>query len=108
MIKVIIYENSQGKPIGFKLKGHAGYDVYGKDIVCAAASILTINTINSIESFTHDDIKLTVDEKKALIDFRLDGDISVESQVLLDSLKLGITQMKADKSDYISITFKEV
>ena len=34
MIKVIIYENSQGKPIGFKLKGHAGYDVYGKDIVC--------------------------------------------------------------------------
>ena len=29
--------------IGFEVKGHAGSDEYGKDIVCAAISVLTIN-----------------------------------------------------------------
>ena len=108
MIKVNIYENSTGKPIGLKLKGHAGYDIFGKDIICAAASILTINTINSIESFTHDKLDVTVDEKNALIDFKLDGNISVESQVLLDALKLGLMNIENQGSDYISIRIKEV
>lgn len=41
------------------LKGHAQYDVIGKDIVCAAASSIYITTINAILSFDEDAIEYT-------------------------------------------------
>ena len=34
---------------GFNVSGHSGYDMSGKDIVCAGISALTINFINSVE-----------------------------------------------------------
>ena len=37
------------------IKGHAGYAEEGYDIICAAVSALTVNTINSIEQFTEED-----------------------------------------------------
>ena len=44
-----------------EVKGHAGYDEYGKDIVCAAVSVLTVNMANSVEKFTDDSFKGSVD-----------------------------------------------
>lgn len=41
------------------LKGHAQYDVIGKDIVCAAASSIYITTINAILSFDDAAIEYT-------------------------------------------------
>ena len=53
MIHVTVYrEFSKIEYIGFQTSGHAGYAPEGQDIVCAAASVLTINTINAIEQFT--------------------------------------------------------
>ena len=40
--------------IEFRIKGHAGYAEEGQDIVCAAVSVLIINTVNSLETFTED------------------------------------------------------
>ena len=41
------------------LKGHAQYDVIGKDIVCAAASSIYITSINAILSFDDSAIEYT-------------------------------------------------
>ncbi|HHX16686.1 MAG TPA: ribosomal-processing cysteine protease Prp [Mollicutes bacterium] len=47
MIKVnVLKKNEQLSKI--KITGHAGYDDYGKDIVCAAVSATVITTINGI------------------------------------------------------------
>jgi len=47
MIKINIKEvNSNIEQI--IISGHAGYDVHGKDIVCAAVSSITITTVNAI------------------------------------------------------------
>lgn len=49
MIKVEVKkENNKVKEI--KLMGHALYDDYGKDIVCASVSSIVITTINGILS----------------------------------------------------------
>ena len=48
MINVTIYKDSSDQFVGFEFDGHAEADEYGRDIVCAAASVLSINTINSI------------------------------------------------------------
>ena len=52
MTTVTIYQTKNGIYKGFELSGHAGYAKNGADIVCAAISMLTTNTINSIETFT--------------------------------------------------------
>ena len=54
MIEVTVYKTMRHEYAGFDMSGHAGYDDIGKDIVCAAVSVLVINTLNSIERFTDD------------------------------------------------------
>lgn len=50
MLRVkIVKQNNQVKKIN--LLGHAGYDVYGKDIVCSSISSIMITTVNAIEKF---------------------------------------------------------
>ena len=49
MINVVIYQNEKEECTGFQTEGHAGYADPGQDIVCAAASVLIINTMNAIE-----------------------------------------------------------
>ena len=44
------------------IKGHAGYDEYGRDIVCASASSIAITTINAILSF--DSEAINYEQKK--------------------------------------------
>ena len=41
MIKIIL------KPKDITITGHANYDTYGKDIVCAAVSATVICTVNA-------------------------------------------------------------
>ena len=43
------------------ISGHANYDDYGKDIVCASVSTIAITTINAIIEFDKDSIN--VEEK---------------------------------------------
>ena len=44
------------------IKGHALYDDYGKDIVCAAVSATYLCTVNAI--FSLDENSITVEEEK--------------------------------------------
>ena len=72
------------------MKVHAGYDEYGKDIVCASVSVIVINTINSIETFTDDYFTVNSDEKSGTIEFDMISNISKESTLLLNSLILAL------------------
>ena len=47
------------------VQGHAMYDDYGKDIVCAGASTIFITTVNAILRF--DKQAIVVDQKKDLV-----------------------------------------
>ena len=64
MIDVTLFQNDSGDYVGFRMTGHAEYAEYGSDIVCAAVSVLVINTINSVEKFTDDEFNSAVHEKK--------------------------------------------
>ena len=50
----ITVKKRKGNYLEFESKGHAGYAEEGHDIVCAAVSVLVINTVNSFEAFTED------------------------------------------------------
>ena len=69
MIHVTICQNKKGEYLGFDAKGHAGYAEAGDDIVCAAASILMINTANALELYA--DAGLVVSGKRMKDSFGL-------------------------------------
>jgi uncharacterized protein YsxB (DUF464 family) len=56
MTHITFFKNSEKEITGFYSAGHAGYAESGSDIICSAISVLTINTINSIEAFTDDQL----------------------------------------------------
>lgn len=53
-----------------KFKGHAKYDDYGKDIVCAAASSIYITTVNAILTF--DEYAISYNENNEVINIKKD------------------------------------
>ena len=52
MTHITFFKNSEKEITGFYSAGHAGYAESGSDIICSAISVLTINTINSIEALS--------------------------------------------------------
>jgi len=60
MIKVLLKDNV------IQISGHAKFDDYGKDIVCASVSSIVYTTINSILNFNNKAIEVT-DEKDITI-----------------------------------------
>ncbi|KIR01410.1 putative ribosomal protein [Lachnospiraceae bacterium TWA4] len=105
MIEVVLYQNKDNELYGFWTKGHAEYEDYGKDIVCAAVSALSINTVNSIESFTQAKCKTECNDGD--LKFCLLTKDSKEAQLLLKSFALGVSQIEEDYgSKYIKISYK--
>jgi uncharacterized protein YsxB (DUF464 family) len=108
MVSVII--SKQGNEIKqVSLDGHAGDAEEGQNIVCAAVSILAINTFNSIEQFTDDAFSVDAAEDGGHLVMAFPEDLSDKSKLLLDSMLLGLDQIHKQYGDeYISLTYKEV
>ena len=107
MIKISLHYNKQGDLWHFSLDGHAGYADHGQDIVCAAVSMIVINTINSIESFTEEPTELKEDAGKGYIDCIFPqirhNHGSKEAILLLKSMTLGLESIKKGYGQYIQI-----
>ncbi|MCD8348176.1 MAG: ribosomal-processing cysteine protease Prp [Lachnospiraceae bacterium] len=94
---------------GFSLEGHAEYAEEGSDLVCAAVSVLALNTANSIEAFTEDFFRQELSEDGGYLKMEFPEGVSEKASLLMDSLILGIQSIQADYGqEYITLMFKEV
>ena len=82
------------------IEGHAGYAEKGKDIVCAAISVLYQNLVNSIDELSD----------SVIHDFSADGYARVYigglyeySRALVDSFKLGCKTMEMTYPDNVEV-----
>jgi len=108
MTNVVIYKKD-GSYKGFYCEGHAGYSKAGNDIVCSAISVLTQNTINSIETLTDAKCSLEMDEEDAIMKFIIEDNIDDRTDLLMASFQIGINSIHdAVEGKYISIKFEEV
>ena len=109
MTKVTIYRNEKKECVGFRAVGHAGYAYEGEDIVCAAISVLTINTINAIEAFTDVEASVSSDDETGMIDYRIDKSTK-DTTLLLNTMILGLEMIVSneDYAEYIDLKFEEV
>lgn len=106
MITVTVTRKN-GEYISFISEGHSGYAEEGSDIICAAVSALTINTVNSLEILTED--QLETEEKEGYLSFRFKTPVSEGGALLMDSLLLGLTQIQDSYSNhYLKVKVREV
>lgn len=109
MTTITIYKSQNGEYKRMTCKGHAGYAAYGKDIVCASVSCLTINTINSLDELVHEKMDIITDEERGFIDCIFQNILSKEGTLLMDSLVLGLQGIADSYGEkYLELKFKEV
>ncbi len=80
MIKVTI-KKTKNSIYEIKIKGHANYADYGKDIVCAAVSTMAITTINAIISL---DESIDVSESNGMLHIRVLKDTDINQKLLIN------------------------
>lgn len=84
MIKVIV-KNINDKINELVIKGHAGYDVIGKDIVCAAVSGMAITTVNNIIVL---DDSIYYEENSGLLKIRVKNDTDINQKLLGNLIRM--------------------
>ncbi|MCL1845381.1 MAG: ribosomal-processing cysteine protease Prp [Defluviitaleaceae bacterium] len=100
MINAKIVRAADGKIIGFTVENH------GESTVCAAVSMLVLNTVNSIYKFTKDKFTCDYNEKEGgFITFSLTNpDAQTDGiRLLLDAMHLGLTSAKAEYPNEIEL-----
>ncbi|MDD6450783.1 MAG: ribosomal-processing cysteine protease Prp [Lachnospiraceae bacterium] len=108
MIRVRV-DKSHGKYKGICCEGHALFDSYGRDIVCAAVSVLVINTINSLEVISKDSFQNENDPEGGYIRVTFDRDLSHEGVILIESMILGLQSIEDNYGKrYLNLTIQEV
>ena len=92
---------------GFESCGHAGFADSGKDIVCAAVSILIINTVNSMEEFTGQ--MFGTESEDGHIYCTLAKPYDQDAQLLLNAMVFGLQNIRQEYGKkYLRLDFKEV
>jgi hypothetical protein len=111
MITVNISRSSKNNKImEFEISGHAGYDEYGRDIVCSAVSILAQTAVIGLVEYVR--IDCTYEIEDGYLYCKLPEHCSEQQQVKIDSILetmvLGIENIKNGYESYVSIEYKEV
>ncbi len=109
MTTVIFRRTRAGGYRELECSGHAGYAKYGEDIVCAALSVLVINTLNSLEELCKLQINPVCEKKSGLIRCAFPEKMDEKAVLLLDSLVLGCMGVeKQYGKKYCKVRFEEV
>ena len=99
MIKVqISVKDNNIKKIN--IKGHAGYDDYGKDIVCSSVSSITITTVNAILMF--DKNYISYNEKKDNFEIIINENNEITNKLIQNMINL-LTELSQDYPKNIKI-----
>ncbi|SHJ46773.1 hypothetical protein SAMN02745248_00214 [Hathewaya proteolytica DSM 3090] len=101
----------EDKILGFQISGHAGYAECGHDIVCSAVSTLGYTFLNGITDVLSikPEYEIKDDDGFMRMSFKDSSkeDI-IKAQVLMQTMLLGMENLKILYGDYIKVVKEEV
>lgn len=113
MIIAKIYKDQDSYIRRYSISGHSNYAEYGKDIVCAAISVLAQTALLSLVEvcgLDEKEIKYSIDEETGFLDVILPDSIEeprLEStQIVLKTLVLGIESIIRNYPGYINLKYR--
>lgn len=101
MIIAKFYKNRENRLLGFEITGHAGYDDFGNDIVCASVSSAAMLTCNAATDIFCLDARVQVAENSVML--KLDSDESGEGDKLVLSLMVHLSMLSEDYPGCITV-----
>ena len=107
MINVLI-KKKQNHIINLKITGHAGSDVYGKDLVCAGVSTAGVGVLNMLSKKGFLDKSIgTIEIDEGYINIAV-NQIDEVCQVVLETLEVTLDTMIENYGQFIKISKMEV
>lgn len=86
---------------GITVDGHAGYAEIGKDIICAAVSVLAQGLVHSLEALTDDKISYHISNGHIDINYK---NLSDKGCILVDSFFIAVSDIQnAYGNQYVQI-----
>lgn len=103
-----IVDSTEETILSFEITGHAGYADAGEDIVCAAVSVLAIETVNSIDKMaSHQMAVKEADNEGGYLFAQVRPDLTPEqaqiTQILLKHLYFSLEDVALTYPDYVTI-----
>lgn len=110
MISILIYRNSDKTIEQFVIEGHAYAADPGKDIVCAAVSMLGQTIVLSLHQIANIDVEYEI--RKGYLECKLPKNLTEKelhkAKLLVDTMLLGLKNIQESYPQYIEIRDKEV
>lgn len=103
MTKVTFSSSQEGLLRAVDIAGHAGFAQEGEDIVCAAISSAVMLTHALLFNVQHIKVDTLVAEDGAHIRLTLPSDGLQQGQDGLTALKLHLTELENDYSEFINV-----
>jgi uncharacterized protein len=109
-IKIEVSRDKEGFIWQFIVKGHAGFDKVGKDIVCAAVSVTAYNAVGALEELAG--LKNFYSEKDGFMLCSIPLGLSLDKKetvrVILETTVIGFKQIELSYRKYVSVLDEEV
>lgn len=96
---------TKGKLKGFAIKGHAGYALFGEDIVCASVSSSVMMTANTVTEIFKVKADISVDDNEIRCGLLEDSE---DASKVIEGLKLHLQLLSEDYPDTIKVNISEV
>ena len=109
MISAILYQGTEGLT-ACRITGHSGQAEAGRDIVCAAVSILGCTCVNALESVCGI-IPLVTENEEGLLAFQLPEitpEENAKAQILMGALKQGLTDLADAYPRNVTLTIQSL
>ena len=106
MTKIKFFKNKDVYT-GFECSGHTGYAEFGKDILCASISSMTQSVVLGVIKVLKISAKVTHNDDKGYIKLEmpenLKNDLISKSQILFETLKVGVEDLLEGYDKYIKM-----
>lgn len=103
MIKVKV-RHAEGRIASFEASGHAGSARYGKDIVCAAVSAVTLTAIEGLRHVAGLDPQVVINDDTGFLSVDLGSDLANhEAQTILATMLAGLRAIANDNPRYVML-----
>ncbi len=112
MTTVTFEKDEHGNYKAFTCFGHAGFakkrfGKYEPDILCAAISALTANTVNGLTEIAGEDLTVKENEKEGFLRCVINSDLKESSKILIDSYVLSLQEYSKQYGKNLTVDFKE-
>ena len=110
MIRVEFKKDPLGRVNGFVFSGHAHFNDPGTDIVCAGVSTLAQTTALALERILNLSVKVLIEKRTGRLDCRWENepDELERTQLLLQTMLLGLEQIEENYPDFVKVLRVEV